>query len=188
MSMLRTIDVALSFLDDVKPHVGIARRIIIESNKHFEMNDRLTLRASDFRDTLAIYNNAGTQKEIDDSVFNGVDVFIGFMHVRFGRPVGGSKSGAEHEYSQAIAAHDKNRKPKYILFGFSDEMVKPSTADGNQMELVKQFRNELKDKQLYFDWTTKKEFERKFREQLNLLVDRYKNDLNNYVSGELLYK
>ena len=122
MATLRTLEVALSFLEDTKPHAGIARGIITESNRHFERNDRLTLRASDFTQSLAVYNESGTQSEIDKSLFTNIDVFIGFMHVRFGRPVAGSKSGAEHEYRQAISGYIKNRKPKYILFGFSDEM------------------------------------------------------------------
>jgi hypothetical protein len=188
MTALRTVEVAFSFLQDVKGHVDMAKKIITDSNEHFESVFRLTLRPRVFTDALAVYNASGTQSEIDERIFDNIDIFIGLMHTRFGRPVEGSNSGAEHEYRKAIGAHKSRKKPKYILFGFGDELIRPSQVDGLQMEAVKKFRSEIQATQLYFSWDDMEQFRFRFKQQIDLVVLTLYNDPNNHVAGGLHYR
>lgn len=103
------------------------------------------------------------------------DLFIGIMKNRFGHPTKKAGSGTEHEFNDAIERKTKSSTstPK-ILFYFGKDEVDIDHPDIDeiiaQRKNVKMFKNQIKDKGIFSDFTDIRSFEKSLEQNLELFI------------------
>lgn len=116
------------------------------------------------------------QENIDEHIEkSNYDVFIGVMKNRFGHPTKKAGSGTEHEFIDALKRKREsiNSIPK-ILFYFGKDEVDIDNPDIDkiisQRKKVKDFKNGIKDKGLYIDFSDIENFEKLLTQNLELFA------------------
>lgn len=100
------------------------------------------------------------QKIINRQVVDDADIVVGVFWSKFGSPTGEAESGTEEEIRRGISAGKK------VMLYFSDRALPPSKFNPAQMEKIASFKNDFKDRGLYFSFSSTEEFTSLFRQHL----------------------
>ena len=111
------------------------------------------------------------QSVINASMPDEYDVFVGIMWTRFGTPTGRAGSGTEEEFERARSQVGRSSAPA-ILFYFKDEAIPPSTVDLEQLAHVREFKDQLANKNLYWDFKSADELAKELRVHLGRTARR----------------
>lgn len=115
----------------------------------------------------------GPQGLIDERMeIAGADVVIGIFWKRFGTPIAGGGSGAEHELRRAWEAWRRNGRPDVMVYFCQRPWFPADAAEADQLHRVMTFRDELPEEQLWWNYTQTVEFERLIRAHLEDVVLR----------------
>lgn len=184
LSILR---IFISYCSDTDSLVELARNIISENNPRWEKSHHMTVRVLTFRDIMSTYHKRGTQKYINDAILGKYDAYLGLMWTRFGRPTERFGSGTEEEYSEAVDNFLRLGRPEYVLFGFSDEKIRPSKIDVEQLAGVFDFRKRISINQLFFEWSDRKGFRDSVIRNMDEMVLGASKDPGRFVIGGTRY-
>jgi uncharacterized protein DUF4062 len=108
------------------------------------------------------------QDVINQQIGDDIDIFIGILWKKFGTPTNVALSGTEEEFDRAYEKHTMDPGSIRIMFYFKEAAVNPYEIDSEQLDLVKEFRNNLGGKGILWDtYKDMNEFERKMRMHLH---------------------
>ncbi|MFH1245989.1 MAG: PTS sugar transporter subunit IIA [Candidatus Omnitrophota bacterium] len=94
------------------------------------------------------------------------DIFIGIMWKRFGTPTGKAASGTREEFDEAYKLWKGKGRPKIMFYFSKMPYVMPSIQEVEQLKQVIEFRKELEQSGLIWDFTGPEQFERYVRGHL----------------------
>lgn len=113
-------------------------------------------------DVPAGFHADGPQKHVDQYLRpTDCDVFIGIFWRRFGERSVEGRSPTEHEIRAAVAAWQKEGKPKICLFFRTDGEQPRNTRDSEQLTSVLAFKDEIRPLGIYVEYGAIEEFTRK---------------------------
>ncbi len=104
------------------------------------------------------------QDSINQTVLAKCDFLIGIFWTKIGMPTPREKSGTIDE----IKAHIRKKKPAMLFFSTKDL---PSNADLEQVQKVRDFKEEMREKSFYVEYSSITEFESVVYKQLELFVN-----------------
>lgn len=104
------------------------------------------------------------QQIINDRLLKDCDLLVGIFWTKLGTPTGKSASGTVEE----IEEHLKAGKPAMVYF--SSTPIAPDSVDAEQYEKLKEFKSWCSDKGLYETFGSPEEFERKFSDQIQIML------------------
>ena len=108
------------------------------------------------------------QDVINQQIGDDIDIFIGILWKKFGRPTAVALSGTEEEFNRAYEKHTMKPGSIRIMFYFNETPINPYEIDSEQFELIREFRNNLGGKGILWDtYRDMSEFEKKLRMHLN---------------------
>lgn len=137
---------------DVAEERGILEDLVREYNITWSQNFgiRIELLKWETHTFPAAGNSA--QDVINEQIGDDFDLFIGIMWHRFGTPTNDVGSGTEDEFRRAWHRFEKDRNAVHIMFYFKDAPVAPSQLNLSQLNLVRQFKEQLGAEGVYH-WT-----------------------------------
>lgn len=148
MKEIKQIRVFISSPGDLEKERAVAVEVCkqitsdLGSNKGFVIDpirwESHTVSARSSRSQLAISKQLGQY-----------DIYLGIMGYYFGTTTGEYASGTEEEFEDALRLNIKTGSP-WISFYFSSANVDPDKIDLEQYQLVKKFRQKLKDHGVYY--------------------------------------
>lgn len=108
------------------------------------------------------------QDVINQQIGDDIDIFIGILWKKFGTRTATALSGTEEEFNRAYEIHTMNPGSIRIMFYFNETPINPYEIDSEQLDLIKEFRNNLGGKGILWDtYRDMNEFDRKLRMHLN---------------------
>ncbi len=164
--------------NDVNEEREIVYKVIDEVNVSTKNITGITLQVvgldSDVRSKITGRDDG--QEIIDEQMLNKYDIFIGILWKNFGTPTTKSMSGTEQEFRNALRKLEDDPESIDIMFYFCNKA--PEFLDDispEQLGLIKNFKNDLKEKGLYFNYSNNIEFEELIRKDLSLLITEKNN-------------
>lgn len=113
------------------------------------------------------------QELINRQVFDASDIIVGIFWTKFGSPTGKEESGTEEELKKGIS------NSKKVMIYFSEKPISPDKINTEGYKKIQKFKEEFKDKGLYFIYNDEKAFEKLFRSQLALFMNDFHTDVIN---------
>jgi 8-oxo-dGTP pyrophosphatase MutT (NUDIX family) len=107
------------------------------------------------------------QAIINRQILDDSDVVVGIFWSHFGTPTGRALSGTEEEIRRSIKQH------KPVLLYFSDCPLQPSHLDRKQFARINSFKQEFKDRGLYWTYRSSREFGKYFPTHLSLTLNPF---------------
>ena len=104
------------------------------------------------------------QQIINERLLKDCDLLVGIFWTKLGTPTGQSASGTVEE----IEEHLKAGKPAMVYF--SSTPIAPDSVDAEQYENLKEFKSWCSEKGLYETYDSPEEFERKFSDQMQIML------------------
>lgn len=108
------------------------------------------------------------QAIINKQIVNNCDILVGIFWTRLGTPTGVDISGSVEEIKHFI----ENKKPAMLYF--SSKPINPENIDPHQYSSLKDFRDSLKQKGLFFSFNTIQDLKDKFISHLSSLINTFK--------------
>lgn len=144
--------------DDVAEERSLVEQAIDEYNR-INRDSALRLERVGWERDIVPGFATDPQAVINDQVADDYDIFIGILWTRFGTPTPRALSGTKEEFDRAhkrfLASPDDLR----IMLYFSECPVNPADLDLSQIQLIKDFRQEVSGKGgLYSTYRTVDEF------------------------------
>lgn len=157
---------------DVADERAVAHSVVDELNRGVAAvrGCRLSLWRweTDARSGMHLDGPPGLIDELMD--IEDADVVVGVFWKRFGTPTGDADSGTEHELRRAWAAREDQGRPEVMVY-FCVRPYSPKTSEETtQWGRVLDFRRELPTQQLWWHYTTVRQFEQLLREHLTRFV------------------
>lgn len=113
------------------------------------------------------------QMEIFDQIGDNFEIFIGILKTKFGTETKRAGSGTEEEFNKAF----ERKKNIEIIFYFSDEQIRPSEQDTNELIKINKFKDKIKGHGIYGTYKDTDEFKKKLKEDLeNFIKRQYKEE------------
>ncbi|MCK5056523.1 MAG: DUF4062 domain-containing protein [Candidatus Aminicenantes bacterium] len=106
------------------------------------------------------------QDVVNKQLLHDYDFFIGILWSWFGTPTKKARSGTEEEFNQAYAIYQKKPKSIKIMFYFKNKPIAPDDIEPKQIELIKNFKDKIKAKNLYQEFRDTEEFKTLIRRHL----------------------
>ena len=103
-------------------------------------------------------------QEVIDENIGDYDLFIGILWKRFGTPTKTHESGTQQEFENAL------KNGKEVMFYFSKLPVAPDEIDPKQLEKILNFKNDIAEEGLYFEYSSLDEFEELIENNLRILA------------------
>jgi hypothetical protein len=114
------------------------------------------------------------QATINAQMGDDYDIFIGMLWAKFGTPTPRSSSGTAEEFERAFSRLTKDQGGVRVMFYFKDAPVRPSEVDGDQLRLISQFRDKIKNLGLYHTFTKTEELGKLIRIHLGRQVQEWR--------------
>lgn len=118
------------------------------------------------KNTYPAFNAGGGQAEINTQILEASDIVVGIFRHRLGTPTNGFPSGAAEE----ILKHVDGKRPAMVYF--SNEPL-PQSANRDEFERLKAFKNQLQPRGLVGDFDDPASFGKKLSDDLTKLSTRY---------------
>jgi hypothetical protein len=136
--------VFLAYISDVEPEVNSAKDIVESINRYHErLGIELDLRI--WKDVPAEFANP--QEQINRTLVDNCDVFIGLIWKKWGTPTGQSDCGFKEEFSIAEGRYNETSSPQIFLYAKrvneNDIKEEDEKEDYNK---IKEFKNEIVNK------------------------------------------
>lgn len=153
---------------------GALAPIIDYVSSALEKTHKITLRTMmwpDFRPGV----DSDPQAVINEQVGSEFDVYIGILGTRFGSPTPRAGSGTEEEFNLALARFRQDPTSVRVLFYFKRTASDLFSADMEQLQLVRTFRQSLTAKGVLFrDFEDTASFAESVRTHLHhLIIDEW---------------
>lgn len=150
---------------DVNPEREIIKKIINNMNKYyrgtgFSKFDLIEVK----KDVRSDIGSGLEAQEVIDENIGDYDLFIGILWKRFGTPTKTHESGTQQEFENAL------KNGKEVMFYFSKLPVAPDEIDPKQLEKILNFKNDISDEGLYFEYSSLDEFEELIENNLRILA------------------
>jgi HEAT repeat protein len=166
--------VFLAYISDVEPEVNSAKDIVESINRYHErLGIELDLRI--WKDVPAEFANP--QEQINRTLVDNCDVFIGLIWKKWGTPTGQSDCGFKEEFSIAEGRYNETSSPQIFLYAKrvneNDIKEEDEKEDYNK---IKEFKNEIvnKHKGFLIQFETINEWNDLIRGRLTqYMIDKY---------------
>lgn len=102
---------------------------------------------------------------INKQVFDSSDIIVGVFWTHFGTPTGVADSGTEEEIIRGISQEKK------VMVYFSDKPIPPSKLKIEEYQKIQEFKDEYRNRGIYFPFKEEEEFRKLFRQHLAAIMD-----------------
>lgn len=167
MTQVKRLSIFLASPSDVRQERALVRGVIDEVNRTVAKDKGVVLDLVSSERAIPGYGKDG-QAIINEQIgdMKQHDLFVGIMWNRIGTPTPRDISGTAEEFARAVKELQRRKKPE-IWFYFRQASANLTTQEQlDQRAGVLKFREKLRGKGLFSDYTTHQSFERKFREHL----------------------
>lgn len=163
--MDKIIRVFIGAPSDVNREREIIKKVINNMNKYyrgtgFSRFDLIELK----KDVKSDIGSGLEAQEVIDEHIGDYDLFIGILWKRFGTSTKTHESGTQQEFENAL------KNGANVMFYFSKLPVAPDEIDPNQLEKILNFKNDIKDEGLYFEYSSLEDFEELIENNLRILA------------------
>ncbi|MCG8603521.1 phospholipase D-like domain-containing protein [bacterium] len=157
---------------DVQPERNLVDEVIKELNQGIAADRRLRLEVVRWEiDTHPGFHPDGPQGLIDSLLNIGdSDILIGIFWKRFGTPTNDAASGTEHEFKTAFRAWKETGRPQIMIYFNQKKHTPKSKDEADQWGQVLQFKEQLPQEGLWWDYDGKRQFERLLRRHLRHFI------------------
>ena len=173
----RVYNVFIASPNDVSKERSVIRRQIEKWNAIHSEKENIVLLPVGWESHSMSEIGTHPQDFINQTVLSKCDFLIGVFWTKIGTPIPREKSGTIDE----IKAHIRKKKPAMLFFSTKDL---PSNADLNQVQKVRDFKTEMRDKSFYVEYSSITEFESVVYKQLELFVNSGK--IHVYYDSDLV--
>lgn len=150
---------------DVNPEREIIKKVINNMNNYYQGTEFSKFDLIEVKKDVRSDIGSGLEaQEVIDENIGDYDLFIGILWKRFGTPTKTHESGTQQEFENAL------KNGKKIMFYFSNVQVAPNEIDTEQLKKISNFKNDIKDKGLYFEYSSLNEFEKLIENNLRQLI------------------
>ena len=160
-------NVMISSPSDVIAEKKIATDVIYEINQLFSDKDKIVLLPRMWETHSFPIQGERPQEIINKTVLRDSDVLIAIFWTRIGTPTGNSASGSIEE----IEEHISFNKPALIYF--SSVPVIPGSIDADQYKKLLDFKEIIKNKGLYKDYSDHVDFKNSLLHNLIHLINNH---------------
>ena len=140
--------------DDVQKEREVVRSVIMRWNAINAESKKIVLLPVGWETHAAPETGKTAQDYINEEVLDKCDILIGIFWTKLGSPTKIAKSGTVEE----IQRHLSERK--LAMLYFSKQEI-PSDVNLDQLKMVREFKNEIKDKSLYGEFSDERDLENK---------------------------
>jgi hypothetical protein len=164
--------VFVAFPDDLSNEVACVEAAVQELNAGLSRDLGRRLEMITWRNTAVPGVGADPQAVINEHIGDNYDIFIGMLWGRFGTPtLRGAGSGTEEEFERAYTRYQSNRESIRVMIYFKKAPIPFEEIVPAQIDAIQAFRSKLGPKGvLYWDFTTREEFESYIRMHLSRQV------------------
>lgn len=155
---------------DVTKEREIARQLLLEWNALNSEAAGIVLQPIGWDINAFPSSGEHPQKILNSQLLDRADILVGIFWTRIGTATESHISGSVEEIENHIA------RDKPAMLYFSNAPVVPDSIDGNQYKSLKKYKESIKDKALYREYTNIEDFEKTFRNHINLIVNQIKGD------------
>jgi len=150
---------------DISEEKEIISQVVNEWNLNFGQSANVHIETTHW--TTHSYPEYGDRPQaiINKQIVEEADIIIGVFWTRFGSPTGVANSGTEEEIKLGI----KNNKK--VMVYFSDHPVSLSKVNYDEYQKIIQFKEEYKDRGLYFSYTDSNDFRNMLRTHLSRIMN-----------------
>lgn len=159
---------------DVNSERNIIKVTIDELNIAYAYNNNLKLEVVEWN--THVYPSIGedAQDVINNQINDDYDIFVGLMWSRFGVPTKRDSSGTKEEFERAYNKYAQNNDSIFLLQYFKNAPIPFDEIDPEQIQKIKEFKEELKSRGfLYSHFTQTDEFEKIFRLNMMQLLNKF---------------
>lgn len=149
--------------DDVKPERNVVRSVLMRWNAINSEKQKIVLLPVGWETNAAPQMSKPAQDYINEEVLDNCDILIGIFWSKFGSPTRRTKSGTVDE----IQRHISERKLAMIYF--STKKI-PIDVDLKQINMVREFKNSIKDKSYYGEFSDERDLESKLYQHLEIKI------------------
>lgn len=150
---------------DVDQEREIIKKVINTMNKFYRGTGFSKFNLIELKkDVMPDIGSGLEAQEIIDESIGDYDLFIGILWKRFGTPTKTHESGTQQEFENALKSDAK------VMFYFSNLPLTPDEVVPEQFEKIINFKNKIKDKGLYFEYSSLEEFEELIENNLRILA------------------
>lgn len=153
--------------DDVQKEREVVRSVIMRWNAINAESKKIVLLPVGWETHAAPETGKTVQEYINEEVLDKCDILIGIFWTKLGSPTKIAKSGTVEE----IQRHLSERK--LAMLYFSKQEI-PSDVNLDQLKMVREFKNEIKNKSLYGEFSDEKDLESKLYTHLEIKISEGK--------------
>lgn len=106
----------------------------------------------------------------------GYELFVGILWNRFGTPTPRAASGTKEEFDRAVESFKKVGKPNIMFYFCQQPSNLNSTVAAEQKRLVLEFKTEIQENALTWDFEDTADFEKLFREHIERWLISHNSD------------
>ena len=100
----------------------------------------------------------GRAQSIINKQIGPYDIFVGIMWKRFGKPTGKADSGTQEEFNDAYDCWKKSGRPRIMFYFNQAPYTLHSVEDVDQLRKVMNFRSQLQDQGLFWEYAGPDQF------------------------------
>ena len=175
MTKVDKIRIFLASPGDVSNERRIVHTVADEINRTIASPKNMVLEVVSSDDVIPSFGSRG-QNAVNKQVarMNTIDIFIGIMGSRIGKPTKKAISGTVEEFRRAEQHFNQHKFPE-IWFYFRDPMPVPANKDEeDQQRKVQKFKEEIQEKSFARNYSNPKDFEKRLRQALTKWVPNYR--------------
>ena len=162
MKDLIGIQVCIVSPGDVGKWRNIIERYIKEE---YECPENVAIQVVRWENDMPTTSNAYPQDVINHELIDTSDILIGMFWTKFGTPTRKHESGTEEEIERQIS----NNKP--VILYFYNGTIDAASLNQRQYSKIKRFKNRYKEKNIYFDFKSKKILIRHLKQDLDYNIN-----------------
>lgn len=152
---------------DIKEEIGIVRKYVNEWNPVNSESRGIVIFPINWETDCHPASGIVPQDHINNSVTDRSDMMICIFGTRLGTPTRNEKSGTVEELKKHIAAN----KPALVYFKTSARNL--NEIQPEQLQKIKEFKEEIKDKVLFREYGSVRDFKNRFRFDFEQAVNDY---------------
>ena len=118
------------------------------------------------------------QALINKQVFDSSDLIVGVFWTQFGTPTEVAESGTEEEIERGI------EQKKKVMVYFSDKPIPPSKLKASEFQKIQDFKDEYKDRGIYFSYNDDENFRKLLRSHLAAVMDELLTNISSNESSD----
>lgn len=152
---------------DIKEEINIVRKYINEWNPVNSENRGIVIFPINWKMDCYPASGISPQEHINKVLTNKSDMMICIFGTRLGTPTNNEISGTVEELKKHIA----NKRPAMVYFRTSVQNIHEIQPE--QLLKIKEFKEEIKDKTFFREYSTAKDFKNRFKSDFEQAVNQY---------------